>query len=76
MIKTVEELNREAKSISEIYNKMETLAAIAEENSASSQEVSASVTSYTEEIVKLTDKIGEFKGIAENFRNDLKRYKI
>ncbi|PJI08756.1 MULTISPECIES: heme NO-binding domain-containing protein [Clostridium] len=76
MIKTVEELNREAESISQVYNKMETLASIAEENSASSEEVSASVTSYTGEIEDLTKKIREFEKIAENFRTDLNKYKI
>lgn len=76
MIKTVEELNREAKSISQVYDKMETLASIAEENSASSEEVSANVTSYTGEIEDLTKEIGEFEKIAENFRTDLNKYKI
>lgn len=63
MISTVTELNKEAESISQIYDKMETLASIAEENSASSEEVSASVTTYAAEIAKLTNKIGEFKEI-------------
>ncbi|MCS4465385.1 hypothetical protein JTT01_21295 [Clostridium botulinum] len=50
MIKTINELNKEADSISSIYDNIESLAAIAEENSASSEEVSANVSSYTNEI--------------------------
>lgn len=76
MIKTVEKLNAEAESISTIYEKMENLASVSEENSAASEEVSASVTNYMSQISKLTENIGEFKKIAENFKGDLKKYKI
>ena len=76
MIQTINELNKEAESISNIYESIESLAAIAEENSASSEEVSASVSNYTNELKKLIDNIYEFKGITENFKTDLKKYKI
>ena len=76
MIKTINELNKEADSISSIYNNIESLAAIAEENSASSEEVSANVSSYTNEIKKLVNNIHEFKQITETFKSDLSRYKI
>lgn len=76
MIETVDKLNNEAKSISKIYQNMEAIAAISEENSASSEEVSANVTSYMNQITKLTEGIDEFKKIAENFKGDLKKYKI
>lgn len=76
MIETVEKLNNEANSISKIYENIEAIAAISEENSASSEEVSASVTEYMSHIGKLTEGIDEFKKIAENFRVDLKKYKI
>lgn len=76
MIKTVEKLNAEAESISKIYENMENLASVSEENSAASEEVSASVTNYMSQIGKLTENIGEFKKIAENFKGDLKKYKI
>jgi methyl-accepting chemotaxis protein len=76
MIQTINELNKEADSISSIYDSIESLAAIAEENSASSEEVSANVSSYTNELKKLIDNIYQFKGITENFKNDLKKYKI
>ncbi|EJO5347494.1 heme NO-binding domain-containing protein [Clostridium botulinum] len=76
MIKTINELNKEADSISSIYENIESLAAIAEENSASSEEVSANVSSYTNEIKKLVNNIHEFKQITETFKSDLSRYKI
>mgnify|MGYP001420603317 CR=1 FL=1 len=76
MIETIKQLNIEANSISKVYDSTESLAAIAEENSASSEEVSASVINYTNEIKKLIDNIHDFKGITENFKNDLDKYKI
>lgn len=76
MISTINELNRETDSISQIYGNIESLAAIAEENSASSEEVSADVSNYTNEIKKLLDNINEFKKITDLFRMDLDKYKI
>lgn len=76
MINTINDLDREAKSIANIYETIESLAAIAEENSASSEEVSASVGSYTNEIKKLTFSIYEFKNITSSFKDELKKYKI
>ncbi|GCD09246.1 heme NO-binding domain-containing protein [Clostridium tagluense] len=76
MINTINDLDREAKSIASIYETIESLAAIAEENSASSEEVSANVGSYTNEIKKLIDSIFEFKKITSSFKDELKRYKI
>lgn len=76
MIETIEKLNTEANSIANVYDSVESLAAIAEENSASSEEVSASVINYTNEIKKLIENISDFKGITESFKNDLEKYKI
>jgi len=76
MISTINDLDKEAESIANIYETIESLAAIAEENSAASEEVSASVGSYTNEIKKLIDSIFEFKKITSSFKEDLKKYKI
>lgn len=76
MINTINDLDREAKSISNIYETIESLAAIAEENSAASEEVSASVGSYTSEIKKLIESIFEFKKITTSFKDELKKYNI
>ena len=50
--------------------------AIAEENTASSEEVSANVANYTEAIKKLTLSIMEFKKLTEQFNEDMDKYKI
>ncbi|WP_041711046.1 heme NO-binding domain-containing protein [Clostridium pasteurianum] len=76
MIKAAERLNVEADSIASIYNNIESLAAIAEENSASSEEVSANVSNYTNQIKYLTDKVGQFKSLVESFEMELKKYKV
>ena len=76
MIKTSEKLTEEVESFSQVFEKIESLAAIAEENSASSEEVSADVNTYTEELKKLTGSIMDFKKLTEEFKNDLDIYKI
>lgn len=76
MIETINDLDREAQSIGSMYETIESLAAIAEENSASTEEVSANVSSYTEEIRHLIQSINEFKKIAEYFKEDLEKYKM
>ena len=76
MMKTSEILTKETNSIAKIFENIESLAAIAEENSASSQEVSSSVTTYTEEIKNLSKSIADFKKITSNFKEDIDVYKI
>ncbi len=71
MITTINDLGREVEAIEGMYDNVESLAAIAEENSASSQEVSASVNTYTDEMIKLTEAIGEVQRITEYFRSTL-----
>ena len=73
---TIKELNNEAENISEVYDSIESLAAIAQENSASSEEVSASVASYTNELEKLMNSIKEFQDITKEFDKNLKKYKF
>lgn len=76
MIKSADKLDKESKYMSGISQNIESLAAIAEENSASSQEVSASVITYTTGIKELTDNMGEFKKVTDGFTEDLEKYKI
>jgi len=76
MIKTINELDKEADSIASIYENIESLSAIAEENSASSEEVSANVSNYTNEIKNLIENIYEFKKLTEEFKVQLSKYKI
>ena len=76
LIETVKKLNAESTSISNIYDNIESLAALAEENSAASEEVSANVSNNSNDIQKLLAKIGEFSRITDSFKTDLKKYKI
>ncbi|MDD3223351.1 MAG: heme NO-binding domain-containing protein [Clostridium sp.] len=76
MIKNADKLNNETSLMVGINDKLESLAASAEENSASSQEVSADVSSYTNGIKKLSDNIGHFKMLTDEFKKDLKKYKL
>lgn len=70
------QLSDETDKINKVFENMHTLAAIAEENSATSQEMSANVTNFSSEIVKLTENIGELETVVLFLKNELKRYKI
>lgn len=76
MVITSQRLEQETEAISKVFTNMESLAAIAEENSASAEQVSANVTTYTEQIQGLSSKVAQFKEITEGFKDDLSAYKI
>ncbi|SHJ54774.1 Methyl-accepting chemotaxis protein [Anaerobranca californiensis DSM 14826] len=76
IIGMINQLTTETESIAQIYNKIESLAAIAEENSASAQEVSANVSQYTSKIKDMSQNIIEFKKLTEQFKEDLDKYQI
>lgn len=76
IIELVDELNKETESMNQIAHHIESLAAIAEENSASSEEVSANVATYTNEIRRMTENILEFKKVSEKFSQDLEKYTL
>jgi len=75
MLQTITELKNDADGITVAFNNIESLAAIAEENSASSEEVSANVTKYTNEINKLIYHIHDFTNITDYFKTELGKYK-
>lgn len=76
IIETSDNLKRGVKSISGVFEQIESLAAIAEENSASSEEVSANVITYTNEIKRLTVSIEDFQKLTKQFEEELEIYKI
>lgn len=76
MIETIDRLQIQSNSIASAYDNMESLAAIAEENSASSEEVSAGVTNYINQLKELGSNVEDFQMIIEMFRNDLSKYTI
>jgi methyl-accepting chemotaxis protein len=76
MINTINELSKQSDSIEGVFTNIQSLASIAQENSASTEEVSSSVSSYTNEIKKLAENITDFKKITESFKSGLDKYKI
>lgn len=76
VIATMDKLNRQADSITSVYNNIEYLSVIATENSACSEEGSASVSVFSSEIKKLLESVSHFKDITVMFKEDLEKYKI
>jgi len=70
------ELINEAEKIASVFEQMESLVAVTEENSAVSEEVSSNVTVYMAQIQQLIDNMNEFQKTANLFRSDLKEYNI
>lgn len=76
LIELIDRLNNETKSMNEISEHIEALAAISEENSASSEEVNSRVITYTNEIKNMIEQISEFKKVSEDFAKELDKYII
>ncbi|MGF7060828.1 heme NO-binding domain-containing protein [Brassicibacter mesophilus] len=76
LIEMITQLTQETQAINRVSENIESLAAIAEENSASSEEVSANVTTYAQEIEKMMENIREFKKVSEAFKKDLEIYRM
>ncbi len=76
MIQTSKELKKEADHISSIFDNMHSLAAIAEENSAATEEASSNVAIYMDQINELSHQINVFDSMIKNFQEDLSKYKI
>ena len=76
MIQTSQELKVEADNISSLFDNMHSLAAIAEENSAATEEASSNVAVYVDQINELTHQITVFDSMIQNFQEDLGKYKI
>ena len=74
VISIVEDLNQESKKIAEVIEKLNNLAAIAEENSASSEEMSASVNDYSEKIKDMTGYIKQMDELVKSFSENLLKY--
>jgi methyl-accepting chemotaxis protein len=76
MIKNSQDLKVEADNISTLFDGIQNLAAIAEENSASTEEASSNVAVYVEQISELTHQISVFDSMIKNFQEDLSNYEI
>ncbi|MBZ4653409.1 MAG: chemotaxis protein [Peptococcaceae bacterium] len=76
IVRLVEELSRETKHIAEVFQNLHALAAIAQENSASSEEMSANVMEYSEKIKELTGYICQLEQLTVGFKEELDKYII
>lgn len=76
MVQTSQRLNEEANNISSLFASIQNLAAIAEENSASTQEANSNVTIYVDQIKDLTNLIEVFDNMIANFKEDLSQYQL
>ena len=74
VVTIVEDLNEESKKIAEVIENLNSLAAIAEENSASSEEMSASVNDYSEKIKDMTGYIKQMDELVKSFSENLLKY--
>lgn len=76
MIQNSQDLKVEADNISHLFEGIQNLAAIAEENSASTQEANSNVTVYVEQIRELTNQVTVFDSMIKNFQEDIGKYKV
>ena len=75
IVDMIVKLEREMTGLNEVYGKIESLAAISEENSAASEEVSASVHIYNEKLQDMMGKITQFKTVIQHFSEDINTYR-
>ncbi len=75
IVDMIEKLEHEMTGLGHVYGKIESLAAISEENSAASEEVSASVQVYNEKLQDMMEKIGDFKVVIGHFSEDVNQYR-
>lgn len=75
LVNMIGQLERGMNALNQVYGKIESLAAISEENSAASEEVSAAVQVYNEKLQDMMEKIREFKVVIGHFSSDINEYR-
>lgn len=75
IVDMIGKLEHEMTGLGQVYGKIESLAAISQENSAASEEVSASVQIYNDKLQDMMEKIGEFKIVIGHFSEDVNQYR-
>ena len=74
IVDMINKLETEMRGLNQVYGKIENLAAISEENSAASEEVSAAVQVYNEKLQDMMARIREFKIVIGHFSDDVNQY--
>lgn len=68
--KTIEQLNNEVGAVDEMFRTIDSLAAIATENAASSQQVGQDIEEFTQNIKELIETLQKVKAVGDNFTTD------
>lgn len=76
MLDSAEELEGQSIEIRSMYTNIESLAEIATENSAATEEVSRSVMNSSDQINKLTEGIQDFENLTKEFMTYIASYKL
>ena len=76
IVTLIDELSTETNKLTNVVENIHSLAAIAEENSAASEEMSANVTQYSDKVKDLTEHISLLEALTGNFKRELKKYQI
>ena len=74
--KIINSLQDEMDAMNHVFEKVESIAAMSEENSAEAEEVNATVQVHNEKLQDMMDKIKSFKEISVKFSKELGHYKI
>ena len=74
--KIINSLQDEMDAMNHVFEKVESIAAMSEENSAAAEEVNATVQVHNEKLQDMMDKIKSFKEISVKFSKELGHYKI
>ncbi|WP_250455396.1 heme NO-binding domain-containing protein [Clostridium tertium] len=69
--KSIIQLNNEVKSVEEMFKTIDSLASIAAENAASSQQVNQDIEEFTRNIQDMIDTLQKVKDVGDNFSNDI-----
>lgn len=76
MVQSAEELQSQSVKIQTMFSSMESLAAIAEQNSASTESVNNNVSKYAGEIQNLMSSISDFEKLTNEFKGYIHSFKI
>lgn len=76
MISNSQHLKEETERISSLFENIQNLAALAEENSASTHMAEQNVSVYVDQISELSKQISIFNSMIQVFQSNLKRYKL
>jgi methyl-accepting chemotaxis protein len=76
IIAVILSVTKETNEIQKVFEKIESLVAIGEENAAMAEEVNSSVSSYSTEVEDIINVMRDLKNITDKFSNTLSQYKI